>query len=92
MQMLQVQIEAKVETKVETKVPKLIDPESIIRLALPGERVEEVRTNGGLLAVRSEGIGRDERSVRIYRLPLEEIADPLVWNGESGAELIFRAR
>lgn len=84
MGMRQIQLQVRME-----KVPQIIDPDKIVRLSFPGERIGSHRVGKGVLALSTTGPS-GEIIQRIYNFGGAEISEPLFFQEPEGLRLIFR--
>jgi len=78
----------RMQEQMQDKVPQLIDIDKIIRLYFPGEKIEEVKSENGLVAIStSRG---EERIFRAFGFRDSSVSGPIAYQDSSGAKVIFR--
>ncbi len=70
----------------QQKVPQLIDPDKIVRLGLPGERLEGIRSQGNVLLLSTvSGEGASTKHFFVFPTPIEH---PIAWQDGEGVRII----
>ncbi len=78
-----------IQEQLQEKVPQLIDIDKIIRLDFPGEIIEQIKYENGLVAI-STSRGEDWRIFRAFGVRDASISGPIAYQDSSGAKIIFR--
>lgn len=81
-------MQTQIQEQLQGKVPQLIDIDKIIRLDFPGEKIEQVKSENGLVAI-STAKGK-ERIFRAFGFRGEAVSEPIAYQEARGAKLIFR--